>query len=101
MGQTGRLMGGQVGLPEHGEETEGEAHSQGWTKVPQVRSEVTDVMKKWRKDGQMLQGWGSHGDVGCSEQTGHLVVLQGHWSATYLLVEGPDSGDVIVNTPCH
>ena len=54
-------------------------------------------MKKWRKDGQTSQGWRSHEDVGRSEQTGHLVGLQGHWNVTYLLVEGPDSGDVIAN----
>ena len=47
----------------------------------------------------MSQVWGSHQDVGRSEQTGHLVGLQSRWSTAYLLVEGPDSGDVVANTP--
>ena len=34
------------------------------------------------------------------EQAGHLEVLQGRWSKTDLLVEGPDSGDVVVNATC-
>ena len=27
--------------------------------------------------------------------------LQGHWSETYFLVEGPDSRDVVVNATCR
>ena len=51
--------------------------------------------------GRHCRGGGSHRDVGREEQTGHLVGLQGGWSLTYLLVEGPDSGDVIANTLCQ
>ena len=91
----------QVVLPEHGEETNCEAHLQGRTEVPQAGSEVAELMKKWWKDRQTSQGWGSHGDVGHLEQTGHLVGLQSCWSVAYLLVEGPASGDVIANTPCQ
>ena len=77
MGRTGQLTGRQVRLPEHGEESKGKAHPQGQTEGPQAGSEVAELMKKWRKDGQTSQGWCSHGDVGHSEQTGHLVGLQG------------------------
>ena len=35
------------------------------------------------------------------EQAGHLEGLQGCWSETYILVEGPDSGDVVVNATCR
>ena len=66
--EQGARHGCQVGLPEHGEETKGEAHPDGRTDVPQAGSEVAELVKKWRKDGQTSQGWGSHGDVGRSEQ---------------------------------
>ena len=46
--------GRQVGLPEHGEETKGEAYPQGRTEVPQAGSEVAELMKKQRNDGQTL-----------------------------------------------
>ena len=97
--EQGGQQGCQVGLHEHGEETKGEAPPEGQTEVPQAGSEVAELVKKWWKDGQTSQGWGLHGDVGRSEQTEHLVGLQSRWSAAYLLVEGPDSGDVIANTP--
>ena len=97
--EQGGLWGRQVGLPEYGEETKCEAHPEGRTEVPQAGSEGAELVKKWWKDGQTSQGWGSHGDVGRSEQTGHLVGLQSCWSAAHLLVEGADSGDVIANTP--
>ena len=41
-----------------------------------------------------------HGDVGHPEKTGHLVGLQGCWSATYFLVGGPDSRNVVANATC-
>ena len=43
----------QVRLPEHGEETECEAHPQGRTKDPQGGSDGAEVMEQWRKDGKM------------------------------------------------
>ena len=43
------------------------------------------------KDGKTSQGLAFHGDVSCSEQAGHLEGLQGRWSETHFLVEGPDS----------
>ena len=97
----GSRRGRHVRLPEHGEESEGKTHPQGQTKGPQVGSEVAELMKKWRKDGQMLQGWCSHGDGSRAEQTGHLVGLQTRWIVIDFLVEGPDSGDVIVNATCR
>ena len=96
----GSRRGCQVRLPEHSEESEGEAHPQGWTKGPQAWSAGAELMEKWRKNGQMSQWWLSHGDVCHLEQTGHLVGLQGHWSATYFLVQGPDSRDVVGNVMC-
>ena len=42
----------QVGLPEHGKESEGEAHSQGRAEGPQAGSEGAELMEKWGKDGQ-------------------------------------------------
>ena len=99
--EQGSRRGRQVRLPEQCEESKGEAHPQGRTQGPQAGSEVAELMKKWGKDGQMLQGWRSHGDVGRSEQTGHLVGLQGRWSVAYLLVEGPNYGDIIANATCR
>ena len=95
--ELGSRWGRQVRLPEHGEESEGQLHPQGRTEAPQAGSEVAELMKKWKKDGQTSQGRHSHGDVSHLEQTGHLVGLQGRWSTTDFLVEGPDSGDVIAN----
>ena len=64
-------------------------------------SEGAELMEKWGKNGQTSKGWYSHGDVGCSEQTGHLVGLQGCRSATYFLMEGPDTGYIVVNATCQ
>ena len=60
-------------MPEHGEESKGEAHPQCQTESPQAGREVAELMKKWRKDGLTLQGWRLHGDVGRIQQTGHLA----------------------------
>ena len=38
---------GQVRLPEHGEESEGESHLQGWTEVPQGGSDGAEAMEQW------------------------------------------------------
>ena len=81
----------QVRLPEHGEETEGEAHPQSRTEAPQAGSDGAGAMEQWGKDGKKLQRWRSHGDVTHLEQAGHLEGLQGCWIETYFLVEGPDS----------
>ena len=49
----GSRWGQQVRLPEHGEESEGEAHQQDRAEVPQAGSESAELMEKWGKDGQM------------------------------------------------
>ena len=45
-GRTGQQRRCQVRLPEHGEESEGEAHRQGWTKVPQAGSDGAEAMEQ-------------------------------------------------------
>ena len=44
--------GGQ--LTENGEESNGEAHPQGWTEGPLAGSDGAEVMEKWGKDGKIL-----------------------------------------------
>ena len=58
-------------------------------------------MEQWGKDGKTSPGWGSHGDVTCQEQAGHLEGLQGHWSEAHFLVGGPDSGGIVANAMCR
>ena len=96
----GSRQGCQVQLPEHGEEAEGEAHRKAGPRAPRL-----GVMEQRRwssigKDRKMSEGWHSHGDVGRPEQAGHLEGLQGCWRETHLLVEGPDSRNIVANATC-
>ena len=42
----------QVQLPEHGEESEGEAHLTGMTKGHKTGSDGAEAMEQWGKDGK-------------------------------------------------
>ena len=50
--ELGSRQGCQVRLPEHGEESESEAHPQGQSEVLQAWREGAELMEKWGKDGQ-------------------------------------------------
>ena len=54
--ELGRRQRCQVQQPEHGKETEGEAHPQGKTEDLQAGSDNAEVMEEWGKDGKTLYG---------------------------------------------
>ena len=91
----------QVRLPEHGEETKGEEHPQGRTEDPRLGVMEQSQWSSGGRNGKMSQGYCLHGDVGHPEQAGHLEGFQDGWSETHLLVEHPDSGDIVASAACN